>query len=192
MSLPDLSDAWLVVIDPQRIFADPTSDWGSPMFDAIIDPIKELRSGFGAERTIVTRWLPGTGRDGSWAAYFERWPFADRPGTDPIFDLVIPATGWSSRSSLDLTTFGKWGEQLTRTTGETPTLVLAGVSTDCCVISTALPAADAGTTIVVAADACAGSSEENHGAALQVMGLYDPQIHVASTRDVAAARSAPV
>lgn len=186
--LPALDDAWLVVIDPQRIFADPSSEWGSPMFDAALPQMKALRSGFGADRTVLTRWLPGTERHGSWGPYFERWPFADRPSTDPAFDLVGPAAGWSSRGTVDLTTFGKWDEGLTRVTGEQPTLVLAGVSTDCCVISTALPAADAGATILVAADACAGSSEEHHAAALQVMGLYAPQIVVTSAADVLAAR----
>lgn len=189
VELPDLDDAWLVVIDPQRIFADPaTSEWGSPMFEAALPQIKSLRSGFGAGRTVLTRWVPGTERQGSWSAYFERWPFADRSGTDPIFDLVTPAAGWSNRRTLDVTTFGKWGEALSRITGEQPTLVLAGVSTDCCVISTALPAVDAGATVVVAADACAGSTEEDHAAALQVMGLYAPQIVVADTSAVLAAR----
>lgn len=189
VELPDLDDAWLVIIDAQRIFADPaTSEWGSPMFDASLPQIKGLRSGFGAHRTILTRWVPGTERKGSWGPYFERWPFADRSGTDPIFDLVTPAAGWSSRRTLDVTSFGKWGEDLARITGEHPTLVLAGVSTDCCVISTALPAIDAGATVVVAADACAGSSEEAHAAALRVMGLYAPQIVVADSAAVLAAR----
>lgn len=187
-ALPDLSDAWLVIIDPQKIFADSASEWGSPMFAGALGAIKSLRSGFGADRTIVTRWLPGTGRAGSWGPYFERWPFADRPDTDPIFDLVSPANGWSRRGTVDVSTFGKWGEGLTRLTGATPTLVLAGVSTDCCVISTALPAADAGATVVVAADACAGSSQDNHAAALQVMGLYAPQIEVVDSAAVLAAR----
>lgn len=188
VQLPDLDDAWLVVVDPQRIFADPSSDWGSPMFDAALPHMKGLRSGFGAHRTILTRWVPGTGRKGSWAPYFERWPFADRPSTDPAFDLVGPAAGWSSRGTVDVATFGKWGGTLTRVIGETPTIVLAGVATDCCVISTALPAADAGATVVVAADACAGSDESNHAAALQVMGLYAPQIIVTSSAEVLAAR----
>lgn len=182
--LPDLSDAWLVVIDPQRIFADSSSEWGSPMFDDALDQIKSLRSDFGADHTIVTRWLPGSDRDGSWAPYFERWPFADKPDTDPIFDLVSPANGWSTRGTVDVSTFGKWGDGLSRITGPTPTLVLAGVATDCCVISTALPAADAGATIIVAADACAGSSEDNHAAALQVMGLYAPQIEVVDSASI--------
>lgn len=189
MELPTLDDAWLVVIDAQRIFADPaTSEWGSPMFDAALPQIKSLRSGFGADRTLLTRWVPGTERKGSWGPYFERWPFADRSGTDPIFDLVTPAAGWSSRGTVDVTSFGKWGEDLGRITGEHPTLVLAGVSTDCCVISTALPAVDAGATVVVAADACAGSSEDDHAAALHVMGLYAPQIVVTSSAEVLAGR----
>ena len=105
--MPDDRQPWFVVVDPQRIFADPTSEWGSPMFDAALGPIKSLRSGFGAQRTIVTRWVPGPERPGSWGPYFERWGFADRPATDPVFDLVTPAAGWSSRGSIDLSTFGK-------------------------------------------------------------------------------------
>ncbi|HEY0645665.1 MAG TPA: cysteine hydrolase, partial [Nocardioides sp.] len=50
-------DAWLVVIDPQRIFADPTSQWGSPMFPDIVEPVRRLASAAG-ERTVVTRWVP--------------------------------------------------------------------------------------------------------------------------------------
>lgn len=188
VELPALDGAWLVVIDPQRIFADPSSEWGSPMFDAALPQMKALRSGFGAGRTILTRWLPGTERNGSWGPYFERWPFADRSSTDPLFDLIGPAAGWSSRRTLDRTTFGAWGEALTRITGEHPTLVLVGVSTDCCVISSALPAADAGATVLVAADACAGASEADHAAALRVMGLYAPQIVVTSAAEVLAAR----
>ena len=60
--------------------------------------------------------------------------------------------------------------------GPQPRLTLGGVSTDCCIIATALPAADAGATIRVPAAACAGSTLENHAAALQVMALFGPQI----------------
>ncbi len=177
--VPDLTDAWLVVVDPQRIFADPTSDWGSPMFDAAIGQIAALADAVGPERTLVTRWVPGD-RVGSWAAYFERWPFADRPEDDPFFDLVDPAEGFSAHPSLDVSTFGKWAA-LAEVTGPAPTLVLTGVSTDCCVISTALPAADAGATVLVPADACAGSDRAAHDAALHVLGLYAPQIVVTTS-----------
>ena len=53
-----MSRPWLVVIDGQRIFADPTSDWGSPMWpdaaarvvevvDATACPVDDARVRFG-------------------------------------------------------------------------------------------------------------------------------------------------
>ena len=45
-------------------------------------------------------------------------------------------------------------------------------------LSTALPAADAGATVRVVADACAGSTPENHARALEAMALYGPQITI--------------
>ncbi|MEO5662176.1 MAG: cysteine hydrolase, partial [Nocardioides sp.] len=61
-------DAWLVVIDPQRIFAAPDSPWGSPMFAAILDPVRRLAAAAG-DRTVVTRWVAPDPAQGSWAAY---------------------------------------------------------------------------------------------------------------------------
>ena len=87
---------------------------------------------------------------------------------------------------VSLPTFGKWGPALQAITGPTPHLVLAGVSTDCCVVSTALAAADAGATITVVTDACAGSTPENHRSALDVMALYPPQITLATTDEALA------
>ena len=175
-------DAWLVVIDPQRIFADASSQWGSPMFPAIVDPVRRLAAAAG-DRTVVTRWVPAREPRGSWKAYLEAWPFADVPEDDPLLALV-PEMADLGQRVVSLPTFGKWGYALQAVTGPTPHLVLAGVSTDCCVISTALPAADAGATITVVTDACAGSSRDNHRAALDVMALYPPQITCATTDEV--------
>lgn len=183
-ALPDLTDAWLLVVDPQRIFADPESDWGSPMFGDIIAPVHRLAERVGPRRTLVTRWVPGTSREGSWADYFQAWPFADRPDDDPMFALVGQAEELTARPTIDVSTFGKWGEELTDVVGPTPTLLVTGVSTDCCVLSTVLPAADAGARVVVVTDGCAGSTPENHAAALHVMGLYPPQVALATSVEV--------
>jgi isochorismate hydrolase len=64
--------------------------------------------------------------------------------------------------------------------------VLAGVSTDCCVISTALAAADSGVQVVVVEEACAGSDDANHVKALDVMRLYAPLVQVVSLDDALA------
>lgn len=181
------ADAWLVVIDPQTIFAAPDSAWGSPFFPEVMPRIRALADAFG-DRVIVTRWLPTADRTTSWGAYFDAWPFADQPPNDPLFALVPDAEALSPHPSIDLPTFGKWGPELEAVVGHGGHVVLAGVSTDCCVISTALAAADAGAHVTIAADACAGSTAENHAAALQVMSLYPPQITMSDAATVLAAR----
>lgn len=172
-----LNPAWLVVIDPQAIFADPSSPWAAPRFNAAMAVIASIAPRFD-DRVVVTRWLPAQPHRGSWRAYFERWPFADRPITDPLFDLVPAAANLSRFATVDAPTFGKWGRRMRDMLGPTPNLVLTGCSTDCCVMSTALAAADCGATVRVVSDGCAGSSPENHEAALQLMRLYEPQITV--------------
>ena len=182
-----MTGPWLVVIDPQRIFADPESDWGSPMWPDAAGVIASLLPHYKG-RTIITRWVPpeADARVGSWGAYMEAWPFADRPADDPYFDLVEQFADVEALV-VDAPTFGKW-DVLEPIVGEGAELVITGVSTDCCVISTVLPAADAGATLTVVPDGCAGSTPENHAAAVQVMGLYPPQVSLST----AEALSGPV
>ncbi|OJU40650.1 MAG: nicotinamidase [Microbacterium sp. 69-10] len=178
-----MTDRWLVVIDPQNIFASPDSEWGSPFFaDAMVN-IRSLAEAHG-ERVLVTRWVPTADRTTSWGDYFEAWPFADKPASDPLYDLVPDAEDLSPHPTLDLPTFGKWGAELEAIVGRGAPVVLAGVSTDCCVLSTALAGADAGARLTVATDACAGSTAENHTAALHVLGLYPPQIALRTTAEI--------
>ena len=69
--------------------------------------------------------------------------------------------------------------------------MLAGVSTDCCVLSTALAAADAGVAVRVVADACAGVNDDSHRQALAIMPLYAPLVEVVSLADGLALAAAP-
>ena len=132
-------DAWLLVIDPQHIFASPDSEWGSPMFADIVAPVRRLAQRF-AGRVIVTRWVAPDEPMGSWGPYLVAWPMADVASDDPKFDIV-PELAELDAQVFTATTFGKWGPALATLTGATPRLVVTGVSTDCCVISTALAAA---------------------------------------------------
>ena len=176
---------WLVVVDAQHIFASPDSAWGSPMWPDAVRNIRRLAPAFG-DRVVLTRWVAPAEPQGSWAAYMEAWPFADRPADDPVFALVPEVVGLG-RHVVTEPTFGKWTAQLASLLGPCPEVVLTGVSTDCCVLSTALPAADAGATLTVVTDACAGSTEANQAAALAVLGLYPPQITLRTTDEVLAA-----
>lgn len=174
-----MSDPWLVVVDHQVVFADPSSAWAAPRFADTVPVVAELAREHG-DRVVTTRWVPVSGeqRVGSWVDYFEAWPFADRPADDPMFDLAPSAAALGSPHVLSLPTFGKWGPDLEAITGPAPSLTLVGVATDCCVLSTALAAADGGARVRVVAAGCAGSSDENHERALAAMRLYAPQIEV--------------
>ncbi len=90
---------------------------------------------------------------------------------------------------IDRTTFGKWDRETHAAINGSKEIVLVGVSTDCCVISTALAAADGGVHVRAAADACAGVSDEDHRRALDVMALYAPLIEITTVADVLMGRS---
>ena len=175
---PRGSDDWLVIIDPQAIFADPvTSGWGSPMFAERLPAMASLAAAYGRDRTVITRFVADPGLGGSWASFYDDWAFALVPDDDPLY-AVAPALDGLADHVVTEATFGKWGARLRAVVGEQPRLTLAGVATDCCVIATALPAADAGATVRIAADACAGSTPENHQRALDAMALFGPQITI--------------
>ncbi|MBP8679198.1 MAG: isochorismatase family protein, partial [Bifidobacterium sp.] len=52
------------------------------------------------------------------------------------------------------------------------------------VLTTVLAAADNGVAVRVAADACAGSSPENHQMALSTMALFTPLVTVTDTDSI--------
>jgi nicotinamidase-related amidase len=165
----------LVVIDMQHVFGDPASPWFTPRFAEVVPRIAELVEAF-APRVTFTRFVAPASPVGAWEPYYEQFPFARQPPSAPLYQLVDAFPAYRS-ATVDLPTFGKWGPALAdRLDGAG--MVLAGVSTDCCVISTALPAADAGVRVRVIADACAGANDTTHEQALAVMALYAPLIEV--------------
>jgi nicotinamidase-related amidase len=172
-------DAWLAVIDMQRVFADAGSPWRAPRFAGTIEPIQALVAAFGV-RVTFTRFIAPAVPDGAWRRYYEQWPFALQPPDAPLYELV---GDFAPARTLDATTFGKWGPELAGQVGGRR-LVLAGVSTDCCVLSTALAAADAGVQVQVVGDACAGATDESHDQALAIMALYGPLIEVIRAADL--------
>ena len=168
----------LVVIDMQTVFADPASEWATPGFASITPAVLRLIERF-SPRVVFTRFVAPEKPTGAWVDYYARWPFARQPAQSPIWDLV-PELDTDDRPVVDRPTFGKWGPTLRDCVGDAPGLVLCGVSTDCCVLSTALAAADDGMPVEVVAEACAGLSEVDHQRALDAMALYAPLITITS------------
>ncbi|AND17157.1 cysteine hydrolase [Rathayibacter tritici] len=164
----------LVAIDLQHVFADADSPWGSAEFARAVEGTRRLLPAFG-ERVVTTRFVAPEQPSGAWIPYYREWPFALVPQDDRLYDLV---DGVEGHRTITATTFGKWGPELEAELDDSRELVLTGVATDCCVLSTALAAADAGVRVRVVADACAGASEADHRRALDAMALYAPLIEV--------------
>ena len=178
---------WLVIIDMQNIFSQYPKWWGCPRFDEIIAPIRTLAARFG-DRTLLTRFVAGADHGGSWGPYYEKFRFADVPGSDWRYEVVDPLKDLIRGDNvITMTTFSKWGNErhgVRAKTGEYPHLVLAGVATDCCVLSTAMAAAEAGAFVTVALDACAGSSAENQLTAKHILTGYAPLIHITDHQEL--------
>ncbi len=171
-------DGWLVVIDAQTVFTSPrASPWGSPMWAEAVPRVVALVAAHDPARVVLTRFVADPGLGGSWGPYYEDWPFALVPGQDALY-AVVPELAAYDRHVVTAGTFGKWNADLRAVVGDQPQLTLAGVATDCCVIATALPAADAGARVTVVADACAGSTPQNHRQALAAMALFGPQVTI--------------
>ncbi len=170
----------LALIDLQRIFADPDSGWAAPDFQRVVKPAERLIDIL-APRVVFTRFVAPEKPVGSWATYYELYPFALQPQDSDDYQLVDE---FKDASTLDRSTFGKWGPELAEAVGPGGHLVLGGVTTDCCVISTALAAVDAGVYVQVVEDACAGSDEESHRKAIDIMRLYSPMLEIVTVDQI--------
>lgn len=171
MSQPTL----LAVIDMQNVFAEAGSPWRTPKFADVVAPVRQLAAAFGSA-TVFTRFVAPAEPAGSWRPYYEQWPFALQPPEATLWD-VVPELADLAERKVSAPTFSKWSElaSLLQPGGR---LVLCGVSTDCCVLSTALEAADAGAEVVVIEEACAGLDDNTHTKALEIMDLYAPLVRV--------------
>jgi nicotinamidase-related amidase len=172
----------LVVIDAQEVFADPASPWGAPRFAEITPGILRLVGRF-APNVVLTRFVAPEQPTGAWVKYYQQWPFALQPATARLWRLV-PELDSGLHRVIDRPSFGKWGDELRAAVAGSDEVVLCGVSTDCCVLSTALSAADDGISVRVVADACAGASDRDHQRALDAMALYGPLITITTEADL--------
>jgi len=174
-------EGWLVVVDLQHVFGDPDTPWTTPRFDEIRPRIRRLVDAFG-DHVVWTRFVAPAEPIGAWKEYFEEYDFALQPADAQCYQLVEDP---GDRPVVDAPTFGKWGPHLMEIVGEGP-ITVAGVATDCCVLSTVLPAADAGVGVRLVTDACAGSSDDDHDMALHLMDRYSPLVRLVTADEVLA------
>ncbi|TAM68477.1 MAG: cysteine hydrolase [Microbacteriaceae bacterium] len=171
------SSPWLVVIDMQLAFAAPSSQWAAEGYPEIVPTVEKLADAHRG-RVVYTRFVRDPAEHGQWSAYYDRWPSFRVTPEDPVWELTLTVP--AEVPVIDEPTFSKWAPQLQRVVGDAP-LRICGVATECCVLGTALAAADDGREVVVIADACAGASHELHNQALTIMDTMAPLLSVTTS-----------
>jgi nicotinamidase-related amidase len=186
-----MTEKYLLVIDMQNIFADPESDWKTAEIEQIYDPIQRLAKHF-APQVVFTRFISAQKPTGAWCEYYSDWPKALVPPSDPTWEIVpelkevsLTVNGLNGdATTIDKTTFGKDGPELQTLLAPDDEVYLCGVSSDCCVLSTALALIDRGIKTYVVEDACRGLDEASHNAAMLVMSDYAPICQIVKTSEV--------
>ncbi len=171
----------LVVIDMQRIFAEPKSQWYVSNYPQVQSAIDRLRSGLG-EPVVWTRFVRDPAEQGVWADYYERWDECRAEPDAADWDLTLRKS--PDDHVVSLPTFSKWGPELQSLTEGQDHLVVAGVATDCCVLSTVLGAIDAGKWVTVVTDACGGATAEAHRQTLALLELLSPMVSLKTIDEV--------
>lgn len=171
------SAPWLVVIDMQLAFATPSSQWCTEDYAAIVPTVERLVETHQG-RVVFTRFVRDPAEHGQWSAYYDKWPSFRVAPDDPLWALTLTAP--DGAPIIDEPTFSKWSQQLRQVVGNAP-LHICGVATECCVLATALAAADDGREVVVIADGCAGATRELHEQALTIMDTMTPLLSVTTS-----------
>lgn len=171
----------LVIIDMQQIFRDTSSQWCVPEYDSAAEKINRLVEGFDG-KVIWTRFVRDPEELGSWKGYYSRWDECRDEPDSPVWDITMEVR--PEDEVLSLPTFSKWGEELNAISDAADELVICGVATDCCVLSTALGAVDAGKSVVIVEDACAGATLQAHDQAIALLQMLEPMTSIKQTADL--------
>lgn len=171
----------LVVIDMQTIFQDPHSQWHVSTYEQAASRIDRLVARF-PSNVIWTKFVRNPEEHGSWGAYYDRWDSCRLEPDAADWDLTLPVP--EHDQVVALPTFSKWGPELASRTAGQEHLIVCGVATDCCVLSTVMGAVDAGKRVTLVADACGGATPEAHEQAIGLMKLLSPMVRVVNTAEL--------
>lgn len=176
-----VGSAPVIAIDMQEVFRAPESQWHVPGYDSAAQRVTALTEHFG-DRVIWTKFVRDPEEKGSWEHYYGRWNECRQDPDSAAWNLTLPVA--DNHRVVSLPTFSKWGEALAEMTAESEVLVVCGVATDCCVISTVLGAVDAGKSVILVEDACAGITQEAHDQAIALMDLLTPMVTIMSAEEL--------
>ena len=171
----------LLFIDFQNVFCSDSGNSSDGIWP-VPDIQNALKEALLFQRTnefrmcIATKYIPPDPIKGAWIEYFKKYPKYVKDKSSDCYELLpnVPTD-----IVVCVPKFGKWSEieQEHDLTGITD-IYICGVSTDCCVLSTAISAIDAGYYVHVVANACAASTEEDHQRALELMKIFEPNLSI--------------
>lgn len=182
-----------LVIDMQPLFA-PGGAWPVPGIGALLPPCARLLA-HAPGAAAFARFIPAETPEaapGQWRHYYRRWPEVTGTRLPPaqlaVLDAlrclapeapVIDKAGYSAFEVPALPAL------LARRGAET--LVLSGVETDVCVLSTALAAVERGLRVILAEDAMASAEPAMHAAALAILrSRFEDQVEIAPVATILA------
>jgi nicotinamidase-related amidase len=178
-----------LVVDMQELFRS-HPDWGSASLNAIVPPIQRLLQAR-PENAYFSRFIPPQQMDqatGAWRRYYQRWHNVTLERMDPDLVNVIKELRPWERGIVDKSGYSALGNpEFRRVASESGDrcLILSGVETDVCVLSTAMEAMDLGLRVIFAIDAVTSSSAKCHELALQIVHeRFDEQIELATVEDI--------
>lgn len=180
-----------LVVDMQELFRS-HSEWGTPALTRIIPAIARLVNARPAQ-AYFSRFIPArnaSAASGAWQRYYRRWSSVTLDAIDPSMVDVVPELQPMARNLVDKIGYSAMGNSAFRQTvvaQKDPCLIVSGVETDVCVLSTVMEAMEAGVRIVLPTDALASSSEICHDRALGILhDRFDDQIELGTVDEILA------
>lgn len=171
----------VVLIDLQTIFGLKYSPWRVDYYEYVITGTCSFLNSLALHDNsntldiIMTRYLPPPSKH-VWKEYLDMFPSIDRNPNSSDYELDSRLDGVADFKVVAATTFGKW-PVIEPIVGKEPcNIFIGGVSTECCVLSTALAAVDAGHKVFIMEDLCEGTVLHNE--ALNIMKAFSPNITV--------------
>jgi nicotinamidase-related amidase len=161
----------------------------SKLLDAVID-IKEGSANCAAPEVILTRFIAPSEEDavGIWQEYNK---VNQEVNENPVMEEFIPAIARYAEDFpyYDKCTYSCFSEPNVRAAADKAMvhggdIVLTGVVSECCVLSTFFQGADLGYHFVYLKDACAGLNDETEKATLKILeGLAPLHVRIMTTEE---------
>ena len=160
-------------VDMQNVFLEAT-EWHVPWMKIVLPAVAELAWRRPRDTAFTRFCSPADPGDmpGAWQRYYERWPqYTVDAARSPLFDLAPPLAALCPPARVFdkpvYSAFASAGLRGWLKRRDIECLVITGVETDVCVLSTILGAIDRGYRVVVPADGVCSSTDAGHDSLLR-------------------------